>query len=55
MGMKFREGVKRAERNNAIDQYVLGTVGIVSKLTPTVWQWFCCAKNLYQGKAILEK
>ncbi|CAC5381093.1 purH [Mytilus coruscus] len=28
MNMKFRDGVKRAERNNAIDQYVLGTVGI---------------------------
>ncbi|CAG2201077.1 purH [Mytilus edulis] len=29
MNMKFRDGVKRAERNNAIDQYVLGTVGTV--------------------------
>ncbi|XP_063422608.1 bifunctional purine biosynthesis protein ATIC-like [Mytilus trossulus] len=27
MNMKFRDGVKRAERNNAIDQFVLGTVG----------------------------
>ncbi|KAJ8307358.1 hypothetical protein KUTeg_015442 [Tegillarca granosa] len=25
--MKFRKGVKRAEINNAVDQYVLGTVG----------------------------
>ncbi|XP_022288230.2 bifunctional purine biosynthesis protein ATIC-like [Crassostrea virginica] len=27
MGMKFKVGVKRAEKNNAIDQYVLGLVG----------------------------
>ena len=29
MGMKFKAGVKRAEKNNAIDQYVLGLVGKV--------------------------
>ena len=29
MGMKFKVGVKRAEKNNAIDQYVLGLVGKV--------------------------
>lgn len=30
--MIFKDGVKRAEKNNAIDQYVLGTVGTVSYL-----------------------
>ncbi|KAK3098772.1 hypothetical protein FSP39_022970 [Pinctada imbricata] len=28
IGMKFRTGIKRAEMNNAIDQFVLGTVGV---------------------------
>ncbi|KAL3836669.1 hypothetical protein ACJMK2_022091 [Sinanodonta woodiana] len=27
-GMKFKKGVKRAEMANAIDQYVLGTIGV---------------------------
>lgn len=30
MNMKFRKGTKRAEMANAIDQYVLGTVGVDS-------------------------
>ena len=30
--MKFKQGTKRAEMANAIDQYVLGTVGTVSNL-----------------------
>lgn len=29
LGMQFKTGVKRAEKNNAIDQYVLGLVGKV--------------------------
>lgn len=29
LGMQFKIGVKRAEKNNAIDQYVLGLVGKV--------------------------
>ena len=30
LGMQFKKGVKRAEISNAIDTYVLGTVGQVS-------------------------
>jgi hypothetical protein len=30
--MNFKDGVKRAEKNNAIDQYVLGTVGTVPEI-----------------------
>jgi hypothetical protein len=30
MAMQFKVGVKRAEKNNAIDQYVLGLVGKAS-------------------------
>jgi hypothetical protein len=30
MNMKFKKGTKRAEMANAIDQFVLGTVGVVS-------------------------
>lgn len=32
MNMKFKKGTKRAEMANAIDQFVLGTVGVVSHL-----------------------
>lgn len=30
LGMKIKKGTKRAEMANAIDQYVLGTVGVDS-------------------------
>jgi len=29
LGMQFKPGTKRAEMANAIDQFVLGTVGVV--------------------------
>ncbi|OWF42604.1 bifunctional purine biosynthesis protein PURH-like isoform X1 [Mizuhopecten yessoensis] len=42
MEMKFKKGVKRAERNNGIDQFVLGTVG--SDMELETW------KNLFEDK-----